>query len=312
MAGILILLVIGVILIAGLVVTGMRNKEESDPLQKRLQELGDREELPSSLADLELSLSRRDRIFMPLFETLASFVVQFTPENQIETVRIKLDRANKSDTQPAVFFAQRIFLTLVLGIGAFMLFFFVSKWPVFRGVISTMLGAAIGYFLPIMQLDSQIKRRQEGIIKDLPDALDLLTVCVEAGLGFDTAMGKVYEKWNNDLSNSFGRILQEIQLGKLRREALRDMADRLDVPDFTTFAAAIIQADQLGVSISKILRVQSDQMRVKRRQRAQEKAHQAPVKMMIPMVFLIFPSIWIVLMGPAAVLMIESGVIGTF
>lgn len=312
MAGILILLVIGVILIAGLVVTGMRNKEESDPLQKRLQELGDREELPSSLAELELSLSRRDRIFMPLFETLASFVVQFTPENQIETVRIKLDRANKADTQPAVFFAQRIFLTLVLGIGAFMLFFFVSKWPVFRGVIGTMLGAAIGYFLPIMQLDSQIKRRQEGIIKDLPDALDLLTVCVEAGLGFDTAMGKVYEKWDNDLSNSFGRILQEIQLGKLRREALRDMADRLDVPDFTTFAAAIIQADQLGVSISKILRVQSDQMRVKRRQRAQEKAHQAPVKMMIPMVFLIFPSIWIVLMGPAAVLMIESGVIGTF
>lgn len=310
MAGILVLLVIGLVLLGGLVVTGMRNKEDIDPLQRRLQELGDREELPSSLAELELSLSRKDRIFMPLFEVLANFVVQFTPENQIETVRVKLDRANKADTQPAVFFAQRIFLTLVLGIGSFLLFFFVSKWPVFRGVLGTMAGAAIGYFLPIMQLDSQIKRRQDGIIKDLPDALDLLTICVEAGLGFDTAMGKVYEKWDNDLSNSFGRILQEIQLGKLRREALRDMADRLDVPDFTTFAAAIIQADQLGVSISKILRVQSDQMRVKRRQRAQEKAHQAPVKMMIPMVFLIFPSIWVVLMGPAIVLLIESGVIG--
>jgi tight adherence protein C len=144
-------------------------------------------------------------------------------------------------------------------------------------------------------------------VRDLPDALDLLTICVEAGLGFDTAMGKVYEKWDNDLSNAFGRVLQEIQLGKLRREALRDMSDRLDVPDFTTFAAAIIQADQLGVSIGKILRVQSDQMRVKRRQRAQEKAQQAPVKMMIPLVFLIFPAIWIVLMGPALVLILESG-----
>ncbi|MCB9437960.1 MAG: type II secretion system F family protein [Anaerolineales bacterium] len=259
-----------------------------------------------------MSLSRKDRIFMPMFEMLAAFVVQFTPENQIETVRVKLDRANKTDTQPAVFFAQRIFLTLVLGLGAFFMFFFVSNWPVFRGVIGTIGGAAIGYYLPMMQLDSQIKRRQDGIVKDLPDALDLLTICVEAGLGFDTAMGKVYEKWDNDLSNSFGRILQEIQLGKLRREALRDMADRLDVPDFTTFAAAIIQADQLGVSIGKILRVQSDQMRVKRRQRAQEKAHQAPVKMMIPMVFLIFPSIWVVLMGPAIILLIESGVIGGF
>lgn len=310
MAGILVLLVIGLVLLGGLVITGIRNKEDIDPLQKRLQELGDREELPSSLAELELSLSRKDRIFMPIFEVLAGFVVQFTPENQIETVRVKLDRANKSDTQPAMFFAQRIFLTIVLGIGAFFMFFFVSDWPVFRGVLGTIGAAAIGYFLPIMQLDSQIKRRQEGIVKDLPDALDLLTICVEAGLGFDTAMGKVYEKWDNDLANSFGRILQEIQLGKLRREALRDMADRLDVPDFTTFAAAIIQADQLGVSIGKILRVQSDQMRVKRRQRAQEKAHQAPVKMMIPMVFLIFPSIWIVLMGPAVVFLIESGVIG--
>jgi tight adherence protein C len=129
---------------------------------------------------------------------------------------------------------------------------------------------------------------------------------VEAGLGFDAAMGKVYEKWDNDLSIAFGRVIQEIQLGKIRREALRDMASRMDVPDVTSFTAAIIQADQLGVSISKILRVQSDQMRVKRRQRAQEKAQQAPVKMMIPMVLLIFPSIWIVLLGPSIIILMNS------
>ena len=120
------------------------------------------------------------------------------------------------------------------------------------------------------------------------------------------------EPTDNDLAIGFGRILREIQLGKVRREALRDMSDRMGVPDVTSFTAAVIQADQLGVSMTKILRVQSDQMRVKRRQRAQEKAHQAPVKMMIPMVLLIFPSLWIVLMGPAIIFLLDSGVLGSF
>jgi tight adherence protein C len=174
----------------------------------------------------------------------------------------------------------------------------------------TVGGAALGYFFPVLWIRSKIRRRQDGIIKALPDALDLLTICVEAGLGFDQAMGKVYEKWDNDLSVAFGRVLREIQLGKIRREALRDMADRMGVPDVTSFTAAVIQADQLGVSMTKILRVQSDQMRVKRRQRAQEKAHQAPIKMMIPMVLLIFPSLWIVLLGPAIIFLLTSGALG--
>jgi len=134
-----------------------------------------------------------------------------------------------------------------------------------------------------------------------------LTVCVEAGLGFDAAMQKVTEKWKDDLALAFGRVLQEIRLGKMRREALRDMADRMDVPDVTSFVAAIIQADQLGVSIAKVLRIQSDQMRVRRRQRAEEKAHQAPIKMLFPMVFLIFPSLYLVLLGPAVLQVMESG-----
>jgi tight adherence protein C len=159
-----------------------------------------------------------------------------------------------------------------------------------------------------MWLKSKITRRQQAILRALPDALDLLVICVEAGLGFDAAMGKVYEKWDNELAVAFGRVLREIQLGKVRREALRDMSGRMDVPDVTGFIAAIIQADQLGVSMSKILRVQSDQMRVKRRQRAQEKAHQAPVKMMLPMVFLIFPSLWIVLLGPSIIVLLNTNV----
>ncbi len=304
------LLITGVVLLGGLVAVGIRNRDDVDPLQKRLAELSDLEEMPQSLEELEMSLSRKDRILMPIFETLAKFVMNFTPENQIEMIRQKLERAGQADTDPVAFFGQRVFLTIILGGGSFFFFFIYAGWPTTRAIAAVVAGTALGFYMPMMQLSSQISRRQQGIQRDLPDALDLLTICVEAGLGFDTAMGKVYEKWDNDLSNSFGRILQEIQLGKLRREALRDMANRLDVPDFTTFAAAIIQADQLGVSIAKILRVQSDQMRIKRRQRAQEKAQQAPVKMMIPMVFLIFPSIWIVLMGPAVLILIETGTLG--
>ena len=153
-------------------------------------------------------------------------------------------------------------------------------------------------------------RRKVNITRALPDALDLLTICVEAGLGFDSALKRVAERWNNDLSIEFGRVLQEVQLGRIRREALRSMSDRLEVSDVTTFIAAVVQAEQLGVSLSKVLRIQSDQMRVKRRQIAEKKAQEAPVKMVAPMVFLIFPSLLLVLLGPAGFQVLRSGVLG--
>ncbi|HSO11540.1 MAG TPA: type II secretion system F family protein, partial [Anaerolineales bacterium] len=157
-----------------------------------------------------------------------------------------------------------------------------------------------GFFLPHLMLTSRITNRQTEIRKALPDALDLLTICVEAGLGFDAAMSKVSEKWDNQLALAFARTIREIQLGKVRRDALRDMADRLDLAEMTSFVAAIIQSEQLGVSMAKILRIQSDQMRVKRRQRAEEEAHKAPVKMVLPMAFLTFPTIMIIILTPAA------------
>lgn len=310
--GILVLIVVGIALLAGLILVGMSDESGDDPLQKRLQEYGDRE-MPTSLEELELSLSTRERVIIPMYRGLANFAVRFTPENQIESIRRQIELAGKSQTmEPVAFFGQRIALTLGLGIGAFVLFFFVTDWGVVKGAAGTVGGALLGYYLPILQLQSQISRRQDAIVKALPDALDLLTICVEAGLGFEQAMGKVYEKWDNDLSMAFGRVLQEIQLGKRRSEALRDMSARMDVADVTSFVAALVQAEQLGVSIAKILRIQSDQMRVKRRQRAQEKAQQAPVKMMIPMVLLIFPSIWIVLLGPSIIVLLDAGVVGNF
>jgi tight adherence protein C len=198
----------------------------------------------------------------------------------------------------------------MLAVFAFLLMT-ISGQPYIRRILGVVIGAAIGYLFPALWLRSKIRRRQDEVVKALPDALDLLTICVEAGLGFDAAMQKVAEKWENELARAFNRVIQEIRLGKLRREALREMDRNLEVTDITSFVAAVIQADQLGVSMSKVMRIQSEQMRIKRRQRAEEKAHQAPVKMLFPMVFLIFPAIYVVLLGPAVLVVMRSGVMGT-
>ncbi|MCB9453881.1 MAG: type II secretion system F family protein [Anaerolineaceae bacterium] len=304
-----ILIIIGLALIGGLVYVGLRDDKTRDPLQERLAQFGERE-LPESLEEIEMSIPFKDRVLLPILRKFADLTTKFTPEKQLQDTRHQLELAGMAGSmEPTSFLAMRIVATLAFGFLAFMVFFVLSKASS-NSVIYVLGGAALGYFLPSLWIKGKITRRQDNILKALPDALDLLTICVEAGLSFDQGMGKVFEKWENDLAIAFGRVLREIQLGKLRREALKDMADRMDVPDVTSFTAAVIQADQLGVSLTKILRVQSDQMRVKRRQRAQEKAHQAPVKMMIPMVLLIFPSLWIVLLGPAVVFLIESGVAG--
>ncbi len=302
---IIVLIVAGAALFIGLIYVGMRDEKGRDPLQERLAIYGERE-LPTSLEEVELQLPFKDRILLPIARWFAGLANKFTPQKQLEDARHMIELAGLQ-MDPAMFFGMRMVLTIGLMLLAFMVFFVLSTTVAKpTAMLYTLGGAALGYFLPVMWLKSKITRRQQSIVRALPDALDLLVICVEAGLGFDAAMGKVFEKWDNELAIAFGRVLREIQLGKMRRDAMRDMANRMDVPDVTAFVAAIIQADQLGVSMSKILRVQSDQMRVKRRQRAQEKAHQAPVKMMLPMVFLIFPSIWIVLLGPSLIILMNT------
>jgi tight adherence protein C len=181
-----------------------------------------------------------------------------------------------------------------------------TPWPLGRTILAVGVFGMLGFFFPQLWLQSVIDRRQHSVRKAMPDALDLLTICVEAGLGFDAAMSKVSEKWENELSVALLRAIREIQLGKPRRDALRDMADRIDISEMTSFIAAVIQSEMLGVSLAKVLRIQSDQMRVKRRQRAEEDAHKAPIKMILPMVFLTFPSILIILLSPAAIQISQS------
>ncbi|MFL5678895.1 MAG: type II secretion system F family protein, partial [Chloroflexota bacterium] len=177
-------------------------------------------------------------------------------------------------------------------------------FPFLIGVLMSLIGGIFGYIAPEFWLGRKVKARQKAILLMIPDALDLLTISVRAGLGFDAALGKVVEKLQGPLSDEFRRALAEVRVGKARREALRDIIPRTDVVPLTNFIGAIIQAEQLGVSISKVLQVQSEQLRIERRQRAEEQAAKAPIKMLFPLVGCIFPSLFIVILGPAIILIV--------
>lgn len=304
--GVIAFLVIVVLVVAvALVILGMRRRDGSDPLEERLAEFAERGEA-ASLHEIEMSQSFVDRIVIPVAERLGELAVRVTPQKALDTIHHKLEMAgNPRGLKPTTFFASR-FVSMAL-FGTLMVL--VYKENIFASLLNFVLTLGVtvfGFIMPNMILDSRIKRRQDAVRKALPDALDLLTICVEAGLGFDAAMRKVADKWDNELSIAFGRALQEIQLGKLRREALRDMAERIGAAEFESFIAAVIQSEQLGVSMAKILRIQSDDMRVKRRQRAEQAAQRAPVLMLLPMAFLIFPTILIIMMGPAALIVMNG------
>jgi len=295
-----VLVITGVSIVAGLamIVIGLRSPSAENTVEERLAQLGALER-PPTLEEIELSLPFTERIIRPRLRNLAEFITQFTPTQTLARTKRNLELGGIAHRIGAAeFLATRYILMGVFGAGA-IAFASTSDMSTGRKLILIPAITMLGSYLPVLWLGSRIKRRKKEIIRALPDALDLLTICVEAGLGFDGAMTKVVDKWDNELSRAFARVLQEIRLGKLRREALRDMADTMDVPDVSTFVAAVIQADQLGVSIAKVLRIQSDQMRVRRRQRAEEEARKAPIKIMIPTVLLIFPALLIIILGPA-------------
>jgi tight adherence protein C len=288
-----------------LIIVGIASPRPADEVEARLIEYGGR---PLTLEEIELAQPFSQRILVPLVQASAQFMSRFTPQRTLEATRHKLDLAgNPNNWSSTEFLGIRGLAALLLAALTFFLTTLVDV-DLPRRLLFTAAMAVLGFLLPIVWLGGRIRRRQDEIIKTLPDALDLLTISVEAGLPFDGAMQRVAEKWDNEISKGFQRLLTEMRVGKSRRDALRDMSDRMEVPDITSFVAALIQADQLGISIAKVLRIQSEQMRIKRRQRAEEKAQQAPIKMLIPMTFLIFPTILIVILGPAALILKESAI----
>lgn len=285
-------------------------RAEDDPLLARIDEFAAREEIVS-IEEIELSMPITDRIFVPIARRISELLIRMTPQTTLErTTRLLELAGNPRNLSAANFLLLRAGMAILIGFVTFSFMGSFGDAQINKRLLYTFGAVLLGYFLPVMLLRAMVDRRKDAVIKKLPDALDLMTICVDAGLTFNAAMQKVDEKWTDPLSLEFGRVIYEMQLGKSRRQALRDMSDRLDVPDVTSFLAAVMQAEQLGVGIGKVLRIQSEQMRIRRRQRAEEKAQQAPVKMMFPLVFLILPSIFVVLLGPAAFQIIRSDSLG--
>ncbi len=308
-----ILIFIGIIFAIAivLVVIGIRNPYSDSDLRlfNRLDEFN-QSGAEVDLERLEMTLPFTERVIFPLARKLGEITLRFTPQNWLNRINRRLELAGRSSRMDATVFLTLQFIggVLVGGLTFLLIRLLGNNVPAGRVFLFTLVMALLGFYLPHFQLSSSITRRQKQVRKDLPDALDLLTICVEAGLGFDAAMSRVAEKWNSQLSIAFARVIQEIQLGKLRREALHDMQETIGISELTSFVAAIIQSEQLGVSMAKVLRVQADQMRVRRRQLAEEEAHKAPIKMLIPMAFIMFPSILIILLAPAVMQIIKSGI----
>ena len=236
-------------------------------------------------------------LILLLARPLAGVVTRLLPSRQVQETRHFLILAgNPHGLSVEEFVGLRALLGLALGVVAYSL---VQGRGAFMAAVFVVSVGGVGFLLPIFWLRSRIKTRQREIFRAMPNALDLLSVSVEAGLGFDQALGEVCAKWQNALTREFATLLGELQIGLTRREALRGLMDRTGVPELGGFASALIQADELGASIARTLTVQAEQIRIRRRQRAEQLAHEASIKMLFPLVFLMLPSLFIVILGPS-------------
>ena len=285
-----------------LITFGVAARPSEDAVQARLSQLVVQ---PKSLAEMEMQRPFSERVLRPMVQRLAR-AGKRQEGGMVAKIDAKLERAGyPGGLRGADWVGVKLLaligfgvvgalLGLLLGGGVMLLLF---------GVV----GAVIGYIAPEFWLGKKISARSLAMTLQLPDALDLLTISVEAGLGFDAALAKVVEKMEGPLVDEFRQALAEVRMGRTRRDALRDVANRADAQPVSNFIGAIIQAEQLGVPIAKVLQIQSNQLRIERRQRAEEAAAKAPVKMLFPMVGCIFPTIFIVILGPAVVTVMGGG-----
>jgi tight adherence protein C len=290
-----------------LIVIGLAGSAPVDPVQARLTQLGSMQ--AKNLEELELQQPFMERTFRPLAVRLSRSAGRVASTSFSEKTEKRLALAgNPGDLRVADWLAVKAVGAIVGAILFFLLFGVVGLlgFPFLIAVLLAGVGGLFGYTIPEFWLGGRVKKRQKAILMMIPDALDLLTISVRAGLGFDAALGKVVEKLVGPLSDEFRRALAEVRVGKARREALRDIVPRTEVQPLTNFIGAFIQAEQLGVSISKVRQVQSEQLRIERRQRAEEQAAQAPIKMLFPLDGCIFPSLFAVILGPALILIMQN------
>ncbi|GAA3626069.1 type II secretion system F family protein [Kineosporia mesophila] len=262
--------------------------------------------VPVPLRRTELQVPFTERVVAPLVRRFSGAGRKLTTDGRIERIRVRLDLAGN----PPGWDVDRVLGLKALGLvtGALL---GLALPPLFgaglRGMLLTFSGlSALGWFAPSLWIYQVGYDRTELVRRELPDAIDLLTISVEAGLAFDAALAQVARSSDGPLAKELFRVLQEMQLGTGRLDALRALADRTDVEELRIFVAAMVQADTLGIPVAGVLRVQSKEMRVKRSQRAEEKAQQVPVKILFPLIFCILPALFIVVMGPAGIKIFEQ------
>ncbi len=295
--GIGLLAVLGV----ALAVMGMVRHGNVDLLDARLAVYEAQAPLKRSLDEIDLARPLTDRIIRPVLERLGSRVARLQPADQVQRVQELIGQAGRPlGLTPSTYLAMQatgaaigagVFAGLAYGLG-------------YLPILGAIFGIVLGYMAPQYWLKRRATKRRKEMLLALPNALDLLCITVEAGLGFDAAMARVVEKFDNPLTQEFAQVLNEIRLGRPRGEALLDLGKRSGVDELNAFVQALVQSEQLGVGIARVLRIQSEDIRRRRRQRAEERAQQASLKMLFPMVGCIFPTLFLVLLGPAAAVVI--------
>jgi tight adherence protein C len=283
---------------------GIAARPSEDAVQARLSQLVVQSK---SLEEIELNQPFYERVVRPLIQRLSRVGSRRQEGGMIARIDAKLEKAGyPGGLRGADWVGVKLLSLIGFAILGFLLGLLITG--AFPAALFVMLiGGAVGYLAPEFWLGRKMRARGEAMMLQLPDALDLLTISVEAGLGFDAALAKVVEKMEGPLIDEFRQAMAEVRMGRARRDALRDVAARADSQPVSNFIGAIVQAEQLGVPIAKVLQIQSNQLRIERRQRAEEAAAKAPVKMLFPMVGCIFPTIFIVILGPAIVTVMGGG-----
>jgi tight adherence protein C len=243
------------------------------------------------------------RIFVPAIRAVGRFFGRLTPAGSMENLAKQLMMAgNPLNLGAREFYGISIALTLL---GVYLAFVLYRRSTSMVNLLLCILVLILFYAGPKVYLHYTVSNRQNKVRKGLPDALDMLSVCATAGLGFDQSLQRVSEYWDTPIGHEFGRVINEMEMGLTRRDALRNLSERLDIREISSFVALIIQTEQLGMSISDTLHAQAEQMRIERRHRAQEQAQKAPIKMLIPMALLIVPALLAVILGPAIPTLME-------
>jgi tight adherence protein C len=266
------------------------------------------EAMTTAPAELKQELERPfdERVLKPLQQRLLTLGRRLTGSDSADRLQRKLDYAgNPRDWNADRVVSVKVLAAIVLTVVGFALAVVLgADAPIL--VLMTVGGLVLGFFAPDLYLYQTAYNRSEKLSRELPDAIDLLTISVESGLGFDAACQQVSRNTEGPLSEEFARMLAEMQIGQTRSAALRGMAERTNVADVKSFVGAMVQADAFGIPIAGVLRVQSSEMRVKRRQRAEMKAQQVPVKITVPLIFCILPCLFVAVMGPAAIQIIDN------